>query len=220
LEERTANLVGGVSGILYVLLWVVGFFIIVGFVPTLGSSEREVAEFLGRSSTRIWAGGYLALLGFVFLIVFVARLAAVLRRAEGDRGWLWSLALVAALAWVSIEMATAATEGAAFYAGSKGLDLQTTTGLINVGNFGFFLSGAFGALFLAATAFVVLRTEVLPRWLGWFAAILAAASIVAVPIATTEVAQIPVLLRAVWVVAVSVVLISRRETMQPLETES
>jgi len=66
----------------------------------------------------------------------------------------------------------------------------------------------------------VLRTEVLPRWLGWFAAILAAASIVAVPIATTEVAQIPVPLRAVWVVAVSVVLISRRETMQPLETES
>lgn len=213
MDEGTSNLVGGVSGILYVLLWVVGFFIIVGFVPALGSSEQEVAEFLDRSSTRIWAGGYLALLGFVFLIIFVARLAAVLRRAEGDRGWLWSLALVAALAWVSIEMATAATEGAAFYAGSRGLDLQTTSGLINVGNFGFFLSGAFSALFLAATAFVVLRTQILPGWLGWFAAILAAASLVAIPIATSSVAQIPVPLRAVWVVAVSVVLIRRREAI-------
>ena len=47
-----------------------------------------MAEYLSRSSAPTWAGIYFELFGLALLIVFIGRLWAFLREAEGAGGWI------------------------------------------------------------------------------------------------------------------------------------
>jgi hypothetical protein len=75
-------------------------------------------------------------------------------------------------------------------------------------NVAFVLTWGVDAIMLAAAATVILRSHVLPRWLGWLGAIAAAVSLVSMPIADL-VPPIGILLTFAWIVATSVVLIRR-----------
>ena len=75
----------------------------------------------------------------------------------------------------------------------------------------FIVGGIPFAVFLAATAAVVLRTAALPRWLGWSAAVIAIA-FPATLWSPNDAAQIPHLLLDLWMLAASVTLICRRES--------
>jgi hypothetical protein len=55
---------------------------------------------------------------------------------------------------------------------------------------------------------VIVRTGVLPRWLGWFAGVAAAVSIAGVPVANV-VPPLGIMLTFIWFIAVSVVLYRR-----------
>jgi hypothetical protein len=67
------------------------------------------------------------------------------------------------------------------------------------------------ALLLGATALVILRTNVLPRWLGWVSGLLALLNIVASGLGSIFGAPAILLtvLFPLWIVATSVVLIRR-----------
>ena len=80
----------------------------------------------------------------------------------------------------------------------------------------FIVGGIPFAVFLGATAAVVLRTGALPHWLGWSAAVIAIA-FPATLWSPTDAAQIPHLLIDLWILAASLLLIRRRE---PAHTDS
>jgi hypothetical protein len=210
MTERASNLIAGVCGILAVVGAEIAFFAIVGATPGLGPSPSEVQDFATRSSARVYGGGYVEILAFPLLLVFFGRLRELLRRAEGEGGWLASTAFGAAVAALGFGAVAFTAEATAYYAGRHGADAGTVAALLDMNSLAFLFGGIPFAIFLGATAVVVLRTSALPRWLGWSAAAIA----LAVPATLwqpTDLAQIPHLLFNLWVLVVSVVLIRRRE---------
>ena len=84
-------------------------------------------------------------------------------------------------------------------------------------------SWALGAVFFAATAAVVLAKRVLPRWLGWTAALVAVLDLAAVGLPASPLAQFPGVLLLLWVLAASVLLrgpmpVAMSEPMQATST--
>src|SRR5262245_3544972 len=131
-SERASNLVGGICGLAAVALFI-GSFPLTGATPDPGSSADDVAEYLSRSSAQTWTGIYLELLGVALLIVFLGRLWALLRHAEGEGGWIATTGLGAALAAVTVLVIGDATMmGAAFSAGRHGLDPAVVGGMYTV----------------------------------------------------------------------------------------
>src|SRR5712691_2949736 len=211
MNDRTSNLVGGASGLASVVLGVVGFGVLGGTTPKLGASTEAVTKYVTRSNIQTCTGPYLGLFGLLFFAVFAGRLWAILRRAEGDVAWLSATALGAALVWLAVLLSTDFASGAvAFYAGRRGLDPATAGALYDLKHFGELLAGAIYAVFLAATAAVVLGRRVLPRWLGWTAVVIAVATVVTVPFGPGDLSETPHFLQLLWLLAVSVVLIARR----------
>jgi hypothetical protein len=72
----------------------------------------------------------------------------------------------------------------------------------------FVLTWAIDALMLGAAAIVILRSGVLPRWLGWLAAAAGTISIATVPVAM-KAPPLGILLTFIWLIGTSVVLTRR-----------
>lgn len=224
MTDRTSNLVAGVCGVLAVLGAEIAFFAVVGATPEMGASTEKINDFLARSSTRVYGGGYAMIVAFPLLLVFLGRLRELLRRAEGEGGWLATTAFGAAVAAFSFGAVAFTAEAAAYYAGQHGAETKTVAALVDMDGVAFILGGIPFAIFLGATAAVVFRTGVLPRWLAWSGAAIAVA-FPATLWSPTEAAQIPHLLLDLWVLAASVVLIRRREpayagTVRPAEGQA
>lgn len=119
----------------------------------------------------------IALAAIVLLLPFLAYLYSLLRRAEGEGGWLAQGAFAAGLAGITLKLASITPEiaihryhiahGTALY---KALDAMAGAAT-DVCLFPF-------AVMLAAVAVVAVRTRVLPRWLGYGAALNALALVV------------------------------------------
>jgi len=214
MTERTANLIGGVSGLVSMVFVVIGFGFLVGVVPPAGGSAEAVTTFLERSEAQVWTGAYLGLIGALLHLVLVGRLYGVLRRAEGGSGWLAMTALIGALVQAAVLFSVDFTvSAAAFYRGRRSFDAEVIGAFFDVRQFAELILGGVAALFFAATAVIVLRMGGLPRWLGWFAAATAVLLLLTRPLGPTDISQPPHFLGAIWMLAASVVLIVRRERL-------
>lgn len=182
MEQRTLDRIGAACGIPAVVLPPVGFALIAsgGFGGT-ETTRDEVAEAVAESSALVYPGAILDVLGAVFFVVFAAWLYGVLRRAEGDAGWVSGLAFGGAL----LAIAGSFVDKAAYLAiGAKlgsGLDTSEAVTLLDSSGGSFQLAALFmGAVFLGGVAVVALRTHVMPAWLGWPAAVVAVANLISV----------------------------------------
>jgi hypothetical protein len=203
LQERTTERVMGLSGLVFVVGAVVGFGVLVGSVPGPGAEADELRDFVTRSELRVWAGGYIGLLGQLAFLVFAGGLWGLLRTAEGAPGWVSAIGLSAAIALVAVTVAGDLVPGAAVFRAGEEVDPGTAALLLDMKKLAEMLLVPLAGLFLAAAAAVSLRTAALPRWAGWSAAVVAALSVVALPLGY-ETSQIPVFLTALWVLALSV----------------
>lgn len=203
MSQRSSDLVLGISGVASFVGFVVGFGILVGMVPGPAAGAEDVREFLARSETRIWMGGYIGLLGLIAFMIFAAVLCRTLREAEDSHAWLSTLAFGAVVAQTGATIAGDLLPGAtAFYGGSR-VDPATVSLLLDQKKLAEVLTVPLMGLFLGCAAIVILRANAMPRWVGWSAAAVAATSLIAVPFGFDAV-QIPALLTALWMLAVSV----------------
>ena len=208
LSPRTSERVVGASGVLFVVGAIVGFGVLVGSVPGPGAEVEEIRRFLARSDARVWTGGYVGLLAQLAFLVFAAGLWGILRTAEGGTGWVSTAGLAAAGVLVAATIAGDLVTGAAvFYAGGD-VDPATTSLLLDAKHLAEMVTVPLIGFFLASAAVVALMTAVLPRWAGWSAALIAAASVVSVPLGY-EPSQMPVFLAGLWILAVSVRMLAR-----------
>jgi len=145
---------------------------------------------------------YVAGLAAIALFLpFLAYLCSLLREAEGEHGWLATAALAAGVAGITIKLASGAPEIAANHLAAGAMH----NALEDIANVATLISMYPLALLLAAVATIALRTRVLSRWLGYGAAVTAAA--LAVNAAFINATIVPAfLLFAVWTLVASAVL--------------
>jgi hypothetical protein len=202
---------GAAAGLAYVVLVVIGNDVInAGNSPDFTASPQAIAAYLASHppTTATYVGGFVELIGLLCLLAFIARLYGVLRRAEGGDGFLSVTALGAGLVSVAIKVGSAPAMLEAFNRAREGMDPQLTAALVDMNGFAFMLTLALDALMLAAAGAVVLRTAVLPRWLGVTAVGLAPLLLVTVA-GAARIPPLAMLLALLWIAAVSVVLIRR-----------
>ncbi|MFN0146684.1 MAG: hypothetical protein ACKVT1_09245 [Dehalococcoidia bacterium] len=126
----------------------------------------------------------------VFLLalagVFVGLVCAVLRRAEGDRGFLSTMALLFGGVAIAIKVGSGAPILAAIYLNESGLSGEMTRTLFNMNDAAFVLTFfANGAMMLAIGAAVLLY-RAMPAWLGWLGLAAGLALLAGAPFVTDD----------------------------------
>lgn len=183
--------------------------------PRLGAASGMLFVALLMSGESIPVGdGWLAFVGFLMFIPFLGYLFSVLRRAEGGDGWLSTTAFGAGLIALAVHLASSAPYVAAQDV-EKGSQLASALIAINGLAFVTFL-GILGLMVGAASA-VVIKTRVLPLWLGWAGIVTAIALLVNSAFSDAE--FVPAfLLFLPWTVLTSAILTWRAGAPRPVET--
>src|SRR5262245_18199298 len=109
MSDRLGLRLGAACGIVYTVLLIVGN-------DLLGPGDSAPATFAARPEIAAWVanfpqtglnrvGGYLELLALLLFVFFLGSLWSVLRRAEGDSGWLAMVAFAGGLLSIAIKIA-------------------------------------------------------------------------------------------------------------------
>jgi hypothetical protein len=209
--------VAAVSGVLFVVVLLVGLYV----APDLVYPEEQVGGMSGsfyvNYESRLLAQAVLFGVASVLFLFFLGGLRAFLARAEGQEPRLAPVVLAAGAVFTGLGLLQAATLAAlvALRGNELGVRAQGSGWAARAL---FYLEGTIGdmalfpfAAFLAAAAMAVVRTRVLPGWLGWIGAVLglivgllAAGSIVGLDIEPAD--QAILVLALVWVAALAICL--------------
>jgi hypothetical protein len=178
-EHLGRDRVAAVAGVLFVVAFVVGQYV----APDLVYPEEQVGgvqlTFYVNYENALLAQAILFGLASALLLVFVGGLRAFLARAEGQDARLAPVVVAAGAVAAGLVLVQAAIVVAltALRGNEVGVHAQGSAWAARAL---FYLEGAVRdmalfpfAVFLAAAAVVLLRTRVLPGWLGWVGAALA-----------------------------------------------
>jgi hypothetical protein len=164
--ERHAPL----AGIAAVVLWVVGFLLFLGTEVEGADTAPEILAGYNNDENAILFAGWIFVLGGVLFLWFLGSLRARLLSAEGAPGRLTAVAFAAGIAAAVFLMALPLGDISGALADN--LEPAAAQALNEIGTAAF-VGAEFSALALVvATALVVLRTGVLPRWLAWASLVL------------------------------------------------
>ncbi len=148
MQERIWPRLGAASGVLYVVL-------VFGFTSS-GSHSRVIL--------------LPEMIGMLFFIPFLGYLYDVLHRAEG--GWLSATAFGAGLVEFTVKLVSIFP---VFVARQEGMAPQLKRAMEEMGNFAYIVTMLPIGVMMAAVALVIIKTRVLPLWLGLPAALTAPA---------------------------------------------
>jgi hypothetical protein len=178
-QDLGRDRVAAVAGVLFVVVFVVGQYV----APDLVYPEEQVGgvqlTFYVNYEHALLAQAILFGVASALLLVFVGGLRAFLARAEGQDGRLASVVVAAGAVAAGLVLVQAAIVVAltALRGNEVGVHAQGSAWAARAL---FYLEGAVTdmvlfpfAVLLAAAAVVLLRTRVLPAWLGWVGAALA-----------------------------------------------
>ena len=210
MNERPIPLVAALSGLASVVLLFVGQGIGGGGSspdPTKSRAEHLAWLTKQHASTRGYAGVYLELLGILLMIVFAATLWSVLRKGD-ETGIFAATAFGAGLTSAAVKLASVPAAFALYWRSDQGWSPQVATALFDMNDAAFVLTWAIDAVMLGAAAYVILRSGVLPRWLGWLAVVAGLISIATVPVAL-KAPPLGILLTFIWLIGTSIVLTRR-----------
>ena len=147
----------------------------------------------------------LELIAILLFLPFLGYLYSVLRQAEGEGAWLAPTAFGAGLVDLTIKLGSIAP---GFAARTDGLDPQLHEALEKMNSVAFIVTMLPLGVMMAAVAIVILKTHVLPLWLGLLAAITALACLVNGMFLDAEFGP-AFLLFLLWVTIASIVLTLR-----------
>ncbi len=183
MQGRIWPRLGAISGLLYVVLL---------FGPSSTGSDAQIIIVL-------------ELIGMLFFLPFLGYLYSILRGAEGEGAWLAPTAFGAGLMDLTIKLGSIAPS---FAAQPEGLEPQLHDALHKMNSVAFIVTMLPIGVMMAAFAIVILRTRVLPLWLGLLAAVTAPACWVNGMFLHSEFGP-AFLLFLLWVIIASIVLTVR-----------
>jgi hypothetical protein len=178
--------------------------------PGFHASRQAIVTWIHTSSTITSARftmAFVELLALLCFLVFVAYLSSVLRRAEGESGYLSTTALSAGILAVALKIASYPGLVVAYVWAKDGVDPRVIGMLWDMADVSMVLTLAANGLLVAAVAAVAIPTRVLPRWLGWGAAATSLALFANVALDRGQANLPSMLLFMLWTLVTSIVLI-------------
>jgi hypothetical protein len=164
------------TGIVFVVLSVVAAIIA---QPTGG---QDAAEYFVERRSQVLVSSYLFGLAVVFFVWFLGSLRSQLRQAEGTTGRLSAVAFAGGILTASTLFFQGTLNIALAGGIAERVDPDITRALYQVSARAADLVPFWVAVLTGASAVVMLRTGIVPAWLGWFGGLVAVASLV-VPVA-------------------------------------
>jgi hypothetical protein len=207
--ERRWERWGPLSGVVFVVLVVLGF-VVAGSSPDDNDPGAKITAYLSKNShqSRNIIAFFLLLAAILFLLAFFAALRSRLVDAEGGLGRLGALAFGAGVAsTVLLFTAISLFISPVLLADDLPRSIPNDPSVYRITQVaGYELwvgSTVLGALVAWATAAVVLRTRLLPKWFAWF-------SILVGVVCLAAVFFIPIFVFWLWIVVTAILLVLRR----------
>ncbi len=186
--------------------------------PRLGAASGMlfVALLMGGESVPLGDVVPWELFGLIVFVPFLGYLFAVLRRAEGGDGWLSATAFGAGLVALAVKLASFAP-----FIAARGAETGTQIegALVAMNNASFMLTLAPLGVMVAAASAIVLKTGILPAWIGWAGAITACALLVNSAFLDAEFGP-AFLLFLLWTVVTSAILTRRAGVTRTKDSSS
>jgi len=180
-SERTWERYGAATGIAFGIL-LLGAVFIAPQPPHIDASAQKIANYYGDHRHAVLAAGVIGMFATVAALLFISHLRHVFDRAENGIEGLSTVVYSTGLATVaaSLFFGVISTTLAFMTAQPGGLsDAGLVRALYDIGYVGNGATYMLSAAFLAAIAVGMVRGEVATPALGWFAALVSAASVVA-----------------------------------------
>jgi hypothetical protein len=204
-----------IGGIVFVVLFIVGISLL--NTPDTDDPLTKIKAFYDDSGNRaqLLVSGYLLVLSGVFFYWFLASLRSRLLAAEGMPGRLTFIVSAAGVAFIT--MLTVASMCFVFIAGEisfgdvKNISPELMRVMPDLGFPILLVGGMFSAIaMIDAASVLIVRTGILPKWIGWFGFVAAIGLLFAAFF-------IPIVLLLLWVLFVSVALLRSRgvERLEP-----
>jgi len=158
------------TGVVFIVLLIVGF-IVAGEPPDANDPVQDIVDFYVDEKNSIEAGVFILALGTVFFIFFANYLRTVFRETSLSATILVGAAIFAVGGGIDGTILIATAEAADDI---EPTSVQTLQALWDND----FVPFAIGiTVFLVSVGLSILRTAVLPKWLGWIVLVLALVSV-------------------------------------------
>jgi hypothetical protein len=182
MEEKAWERYGAIGGIAFVVLLLIGTFMVPS-PPKVDDGSLKIAKYFLDHPNRLLASqmvGAFAVLPFVW---FVSHLRNTLASVEADRDGLASLVFGSGIAIAAIGLILAAPNAVLAFAAKQHSEVIRNGGFVRgLFDMNLMLSNVITiivGLFVAAAAYAMLRRELALPWLGWAGLVLAVVSWVA-----------------------------------------
>jgi hypothetical protein len=173
--NRNWNWVAPLCGVVFVIIAVVCFALTGEGQDPAKKSAEEIANYYKDHDNKNQLAAFLLGGAGILLLFFSGWVRQLLRAAEGEGGMLSSVSFGALIVIVA-GLGVGATIHLALVDYVDDVD-PNVIATINAIDYDFFIPFAVGmAAFLLSTGIAVVRTAVLPKWLGWVAIVLGVAS--------------------------------------------
>jgi hypothetical protein len=170
MNNLQAQRVMGASGLLVgigVMLTIPLYFVYSGAPPAWNVLTRDL----------------LSLLVLAAMLIFFACFSQLIRRADANLDWLASIIYGAAMLFLAVAFVATALEAGVVFGNPDGTLDPTTDGVLAHANI--LMHGSIKRLLtvvmLVPAGYAVLRTRILPAWVGWSAYLIAACNLAFVP---------------------------------------
>lgn len=173
MENRWERL-GAAAGMVFVALMVVAQFIVP--TPPRLSELDKIATYAADNRQGLLTSAYLNGLSAIFALWFIGSIRSTLRRAEGERGRLSSVAFGGGVAAVVVALFGALMMTEVAFRANQAVDLTSLRLLTDLSLLAYTAIWFPVAALVLATAVVSIRTGVLPVWHAAYGGILAVAS--------------------------------------------
>lgn len=212
----TWDRLGAVAGIICVALIGTGSALGDPYDPaTDPNPERPaaaLADALAQNRADARLGSYLILVGVFFLLWFVAYLHGRLRAAEGEGGWMATVALGGGLVAAAVFLLGASIGFASSELSSYGADTQVAKTFFVWGWNAADIAAPPLIALVAATTVVALRFGVFASWFRWFGVVWTALLLM---LLLTNTAGLGAVLSLVWIFAASLLLLLQTRSVTP-----
>lgn len=182
-DDRYAKY-GAATGLISVILLVVGFLIVTPSPPELDAPAEEFAQYFSEEKDALRAGILIISLAMLAFVWFLGSLAQTLRVTAGNPR-LPSIAFAGGVVGVALLGLTLTAFAAAAFRPEE-TSPELTRALNDLGVMAAVPATAGLAALFAATALVILRTGGLDEWLGWLCGVTAVAQLLPLGVVFTD----------------------------------
>jgi hypothetical protein len=169
--------IAGVSGILFIVIFIAGV-LIQGDVATYDDGGEKVATWFADNGDTFLIGDFITGIAFIFFYFpFLVGLYARLRAAEGEPAMFSRVSLIGGIIFPVAGLAGGVPlAGLALLEGDVSPDVAALAAATSAHSF--VIASAVMAIVLGAAGIVILRTRAFWTWLGWLALLLAIAGVI------------------------------------------